>query len=331
MANATISAPQDTQTGNFSASVSFGSPVTDFQKTGVHLRALSENGITGVDFALTGTDDTYALAFTLPANKGGIFEISIIGMVTPQGETEAEAVMSNTAVVIYDTRTNIIATFGTVEYRNGGVIVVPVTFEESVIAPSKSIFEVSHASGDALTDVTYYIVGTGTAYELFFQIPPDRNGSFNITANGSVLKNATKVWENVAASPATFTVNYDTRVPRIVNFDIPKNYTPGQKFDVILQFNTQVTLSPLPQGSTSFLDHFIFEGADLGQANIYRKTNDTYPTLPIADPLPAEWVNTNLTTETATIYLIRFPSVDANATGIFNMTMKEDAVRGPVS
>lgn len=225
------------------------------------------------------------------------------------------------------------ATFGTIEYRDGGVIAVPVTFAENVIAASKSIFEITHVSGDALTDMEYRLIGQNTAFKLIFEVPPDRSGSFQIAANGDVFKVSSGTWENVVNSQAVAdrTFSYSTLEPRIMDYDIPENYTPGEIFDVILQYEEPVTLSPLPQGSTSFLDHFIFEGADLGHANIYRKTDDVYPTLPITDPLPAEWVNTDLTTASATIYLIRFPKVNQNATGIFNMTLRPGSVRGPVS
>ena len=81
----------------------------------------------------------------------------------------------------------------------------------------------------------------------------------------------------------------------------------------------------------TFLDHFIFEGADLGTPNLYRKLDDTYPELPIDDDLTQGWSNLNLTTEAATIYLMRFASVNENATGIFNLTLRENAVRGPIS
>ena len=337
MANATITAPQDKQTGNFSASVAFDASVTGFEKTDVRLRALSGNGITGVDFALTGTGDTYALSFTLPTDKAGIFEIRVTGMVTPQAETEAEAVTADTAVVIYDTRAHIIATFGTVEYRDAGVVVVPVTFAEAVIAPSKSVFDVSSVSGDALTDVTYTLTGSGTAYELAFQVPPDRNGSFQITVSGGhVLKDATKTWEGVSAVAKT--VAYDTRIPRIVNFDIPENYEHGKPFDVRIAYNVRVTGW---HANNTFTDIFIEEGAHLGASVPYKWTGSTPPDF--ETPVPDDLAGTDwqvLATppgghqgawhgEEGQYYLIRFPNVENTATGVFQMTPRDSGVRGP--
>ena len=225
------------------------------------------------------------------------------------------------------------ATFETVEYRGNGVISVPVTFGENVIAPSKSIFEITHVSGDALTDIEYRLIGQNTAFELIFEIPPDRKGSFQVAANGDVFKVSSRAWDNVTATPKT--IVYSTAVPFIKNFDIPANYTPGEVFDVVLQFNVAATfVDPTERfgnDDATFLDHFIFEGADLGTPNLYRKLDDTYPELPIDDDLTQGWSNLNLTTEAATIYLMRFASVNENATGIFNLTLRENAVRGPIS
>ena len=334
MPNATIQSLTQTQTANFSTTVMFpNGAVTGLEKTDINLRARTENGITGVDFSIVGTQPTanFTLMFTLP-NAQGSFSIEITGMVTPQGGSTPEAVMSNSVVVHYDTTGNVTVTFGTVEYRDGGEIAVPVTFGEAVVANAKTVFPITHVSGDDLAGIEYYLLGENTAWELVFQIPPDRKGRFRISANGDVLKSSSAIFDNVLATPIE--VDYSTVVPELVDYDIPSEYTPGETFDVILQFNTDVTLSPAPAGG-SFLDHFIFEGADLGGANIYRKTNNTYPTLPIPD-FPdvngnTDWVQTDLTTETATLYLLRWAPVQGNPEGVFNMTVRPGAVRGPVS
>lgn len=222
---------------------------------------------------------------------------------------------------------NVTATFKNIEYRENGVISVPVTFSENVSAPSKTIFGIKHVSGDTLQGIDYRLVGKNTAYTLVFEVPPDRSGRFQITANGEVLS-ATGSWDNVVAS--ALDVNYDTSIPRLKDYDIPEDYTAGEIFDVILQFDTDATVSPEPTGGT-FLDHFIFEGADLGTPNLYRKTDGVYPTLPIAETLPSEWTQANMTTEEATIYLLRWDPVVGNPKGIFNLTVREGAFRGPVS
>ena len=348
MANATIAPPMGTQTSDFNATVTFDAAVTGFDEMNVQLLALTGNGIMDIGFVVSGSGAAYNVAFTLPEDVSGSFSIAITGMVTPEGGS-AEAVMSNTATIVYDNVTNITATFGTVAYNADGEIVVPVTFAEAVIAPSKSVFIVAYVSGDALTDATYYIVGTGTAYELVFQIPPDRKGRFRITPDGFVLKHGTKVWDNVIGSPTMLTVNYDTRTPRIVNFDIPENYTPRQKFYVRVAYNVVVTGW---HANNTLTDIFLSEGAHLGTPTPYKWVGSLPPdfdtavpddlagtdwqllaTPPGGDPTPGnndfdddgQWHG-----ESGQYFLIEW-TVDANATGVFQMIPRDGGVRGPVS
>lgn len=226
------------------------------------------------------------------------------------------------------------ATINDAEYREGGVIAVPLIFAETVIIPSKTVFAVTHVSGDALTGIRYVLLGEGTAYELVFTVPPDRRGSFKISAAGDVLL-ATGIYENVVATAKT--VAYDTSVPRLKNYDIPEDYTPGEIFDVILQFDIKCTLNN-PQEhfgdeDARYTDFFIFEGAVLNTdpPNFYRKTDDTYPSeLPLLKDLGTDWTQEGLEKEEATIYLLRWNEVQPDAEGIFNLTMKPGFVRGPV-
>ena len=129
---------------------------------------------------------------------------------------------------------NLTVTFGTVEYRDGGVIAVPVTFGENVSAPSKTVFAVS---GDTLAGITYVLLGSGSAYELVFTVPLDRSGSFQISANGDVLL-GTGVWEAVTATPLD--VDFDTRAPRIVNF-VSDPVVPEERLTFRIALNTVVT------------------------------------------------------------------------------------------
>ena len=238
------------------------------------------------------------------------------------------------------------ATFGTVEYREGGVIAVPVTFGENVIAPSKSIFEVKHISGDALTDIGYRLIGKNTAFELLFEIPPDRSGSFQITANGDVFKVSNSTWDNIAITAKT--VNYGTLAPRIVDYDIPENYTVGEKFDVKIDVGTVAT----GLHANNVQDVFILEGAAnlMGTPTPYKWTGTKAPNLqtvlpdaltgtdwqqltapPAGKPTPGrnnfdadgQWHG-----ESGQYFLVRW-TVDKGTTGIFSMTLRENMLRGP--
>lgn len=225
------------------------------------------------------------------------------------------------------------ATFGTVEYRDGGIVALPLTFAENVIVPAKTVFEITQVSGDALAGITYYLVGENTDYEAVFKIPQDRSGSFRISANGDVLKTATGIWDNVIMQPKT--VDYSTAVPKLKNYDIPEYYVRNVRFYVIFQFDTDCTVNdPITffgDDNANYLDFFIFEGADLGTPNLYRKIDDVYPTLPLPASLGTDWTQADLQSTEATIYLLRWDAVNGSAEGIFNITIKPGFVLGPVT
>ena len=335
MANANITAPTTTQNGDFNVTVTFENPITDFGAGKVSITAVTGNGITGVTFEVMGEGTTYNLPFQLPEDVQGSLRITISGQVTREGSTTPEGVMANSPVVTYNNITNVTATFGDVSYRDNGVIAVPIAFAEAVIAPSKSICKISHVSGDALSDIDYRLIGKGTDYALITTVPPNRAGSFEVAIAGDVLKVASRIWDNVIATPKT--VAYNTTVPELIDYDIPENYVVGEKFDVVLVFNVPVTfIDPQERfgknSPATFLDHFIFEGAALGTPNLYRKTDNTRPTLPIAATLAAaDWTQADLTTVPASIYLLRWTEVESGASGSFNVTLKPNSVRGPVA
>ena len=131
------------------------------------------------------------------------------------------------------------ATFGVIDYRENAVISVPIDFRESVIVPSKTVFEVTHVSGDALVGISYVLLGKDTAYELVFSVPLNRSGSFRISANGDVLKIATGEFESVTVAPVV--VSYSTTEPMIVDFDVPAGYDLGSPVDIFVAYNVIVT------------------------------------------------------------------------------------------
>ena len=341
MPNANITATPGTQTGNFNVMVTVDVPINALAKTNVNLRALTENGVTGIDFEIMGSGKTFNLPFSVPSNVEGSFEIALTGTVTPQGGSSPEAIMANTLKVMYDSTVNVTAAFGTMEYRYDGVLAIPINFVESVIAPAKSICEVAHVSGDELTGVDYRLIGKDRNFELVFEMPHDRKGSFKVGITGDVFKVATHVWDNVIIPPIT--VNYDTRVPTIVNYDIPANYVIGEKFDVRIALNVPATGW---HANNTLTEIFIEEGARLGTPLPYKWTgaepSDLRAFLQIA--LPNDLTGTDwqvLETppgghsgewhgEEGQYFLIRYPKVDENATGIFNLTLREKAIRGPI-
>ena len=347
-----------TQASSFDVLVEFTEgEVSGFAKTNVEISddALLDsdnNPITGTGRNITDFDlypdpdmdsrnEDYRLHFSVPSDVSGNLTVRLTGSVTPDGSSQAEAISANAITVQYDTNTAVSATFGTVAYQDGGVVVVPVTFGSDVVAPSKTVFSVSHVSGDELAGIEYYIVGEDAAYELIFQIPADRSGRFSVGADGAVLKE-TGIWVPVTVASA-LTVPYSTIAPEIVDFDIPASYVAGQKFDVRVAWNVLVTGWHANNTFTKPHGIFLPEGANLGSALPYKWVGTSPPdfTVPVPDDLTGtdwrllatppgghegEWHG-----EEAQYFMIRFPSVEANATGIFSMTLREgNPIRGPI-
>ena len=350
MANATITAPTTIQNGS-TVSVTLDVAIAALADANIQLTGRTENGASGVTFTISGTGTNWTLTFAVPATSEGSFEIRIVGMVTQTASgSMPEGVMSDSAIVHYDTTSGVTATLGAVEYRDGGVIAVPVAFGENVIAPSKSIFEITHVSGDALTAIVYRLIGAGTAFALIFEIPPDRKGRFEIGAKGDVFKVASSVWDNVKATPKT--ISYNTIVPRLVDYDIPENYTPGANFDVRIAYNVQVT----GLSDNNVHQVFLLEGAAdmMGTPTPYKWTGDSPPDFDVAVPedlTGTDWqqlqsppadVPTTAENEfdangfwhgaanEGQYFLIRWV-VQENTSGIFSMTPRDGTVRGPVS
>lgn len=201
MANATLSTPQTVKTGTFSVMLSIDR-VTGVDKTDFNMHALSGNGIKDVDFEIAGDEPntTFNLMFTVPTEAVGSFELSMTGMVTPADgsqSAEPEPVVSNTLLIVYDTTVAVKMTFGEVEYRENGEIVVPATFDEDVIILSKAVFTLFTVSGDTLAGVDYFVRGEKTDYEIVFQTGSGHKGSFKVKPTGRVLKVSTGVWDDV--------------------------------------------------------------------------------------------------------------------------------------
>lgn len=249
----------------------------------------------------------------------------------------------------------IAATFGTVEYRDGGVIAIPLTFTADVIVPSKSICRVTHVSGSDLTGVNYRMIGKGRAFETVVEMPPDRKGSFSVDITGTVLNASTSEWDTVTV--AAKTVTYDTRVPVLIDYDIPANYGFGEKFYVLVAFFTVVT--GWHQNNT-LTQIFIEEGAHIGTPTPYKWIGTEPPDIhaevtgalsadksmigtewqrlsapPAGTPTPGmngfsddgtEWHG-----ESGQYFLVLF-DVSATARGVFNLTLRQPSIlRGPVS
>ena len=258
MANATIGNIRGTQTGSFNIVVSFSDDdavpivVTDLEKSNFVLTAISGNGVTDVDFSISDTapSTSFNLGFSLPSRQEGSFRVEMTGTITPQGGT-SETITSNRIVVYYDTISTVGSSFGSETFQ-GVKVTVPLTFIESVIASDNSIFHVEHVSGDDISDIEYYLNGSGTTFELLFVIPLNRKGAFRVFANGDVYKISSGIWDNIAIAPKT--VDYDTTVIKIIDTVEPAVInTSSQRagYDVLVRFNEAlpVTGTGTPEAS----------------------------------------------------------------------------------
>lgn len=251
-------------------------------------------------------------------------------------------------------------TFGTVEYRENGVIAVPLTFGSNIIVPSKTICQFSNPTsdpGDGIAGIEdFYLVGENTAYELVVQIGEEKQGRFVLGFAGSVLKASSGVWDHIVAT-ATLTVSYNTTQPDLIDYEIPGDYNFGEKFYVLVEFKTVVTGWHLNNTITQI---FIEEGAHIGTPTPYKWIGANPPDIhapvtgelsadkqfigtdwkrlsapPAGTPTPgmngfsddgAEWHG-----ESGQYFLISF-EVSITARGIFNLTLRQPSIlRGPVS
>lgn len=342
MATATISPPSGTQQGNFVVGITFDVGLIDFTADTLSVTAVSGNGITGVTFVVLPDHDmdssTYNVSFMLPEDVQGSLQIDITGMVTRVGSRQPEAVVATAVTVAYDNTSNISVTFGQVAYRDGGEIVVPVTVAEPVIVNAKTVFPITSVDDSDLSGIAYVLLGEDDTYELIVTVPPDRRGSFQISADGNVWKVATGTWDNIVATPLT--VAFNTAVPQIVDFDIPAFFEAGKKFYVRVALNTLVTGWHL---NNTFTEIFIEEGARLGTPLPYKWVGTAAPDIhaPLPDPLPSDWQLLASPPgghqgpwhgEEGQYFLIEFSQVPDTAVGNYQMSLRPNSsLRGPVS
>ena len=188
----------------------------------------------------------------------------------------------------------------------------------------------------------YYIIGENSNYDLIIQIKKGSSGSFIYSLEGTVFKDSD--WKSITTTDSleTRSFSYSNKEPNI-EFDIPEQYIPGEKFDIVMISDIPITFNdPEEQFNhpdATILDQFDFSGADLGTPNIYRKLSDgdgsfSYnPQTPIDnfdDPNgESGWTVFHRTLIPSKFYLIRFSEVNQTATGFFDLTLKPGSVRGP--
>ena len=286
--SAVVGSSAVTQSGDFSLTVTFTEPVSGFTSSNVSISitgvSTPGNGITNVYTEVTGSDDTYNIRFTLPQDKIGSFNVTLTGNVTQLSDDSDRTISSNTQLVKYNNVSSISVGFGTIFYGADGLIKIPITFPEDVIYFSKTDCELTQIYGSDIYDFNYYLVGSGTDYELVIEPSSDRVGMFSVDITGYAFKVSTQTYDDVTVTPVY--VPYNSRTPEIVSYDSPTELSPGI-FDVVWE---------LDHPDVGFdNDDLIYEGDIEGvdfETNpplIYRATNlDVLPELPAN---PADFSN----------------------------------------
>ena len=364
---ATLTGPENTQTEDFNVNAVFGEGITSLPESVVDVLPREGNGDIGVTFIITGSGDSYVIEFTLPDDVEGAFTVQIIGNVTATGGVTPEVVMANTVTIYYNTQ---LITYR--ENSSGDLeIVVPIQFSENVLFLTKEHFDITKEYttvgivSDIIDDIEYYLLGMNRDYQLVFIPKIDRIGVVGIDLNKSIIKEFELLSTMEFATdfiPINFT--YDTRIPKLVDWDILPIITEGI-WDLYLEFDIE---------STGLIkDKLLQEGADLGDYVIYRWNGVSIPDYkknsasygndrasivdefafidgdnPSFDTLLDEvgdWIKLTTTSgETPNIdeisygntvptmfYMIRHINrqVHVDAGGIYNLTLLQDAVRGP--
>ena len=327
MPNAVITAPTDTQSGNFNVAVAFGVDVEDFTAANVDISGgPSGNGDTDVLITVSGSGQNYNVFFDLPDDVIGGFTIALTGNVTVSGA--AEAITATAKAVTYDNRSTINATWGPIDYQEDGVIEVPVTFAQAVCYMERSNINLQRVSGtNTVFEVSVHQDSTNAAiWYVRVRVPIDTSGAFSLNFQRRVLL-CPDVHDDVTIDPLT--VNYGYITPFILDSDIPNEYVVGENFDIKMAFNTKVT----GIANNNIQDVFILEGANLGTPDAYRWVGTSVPNIhdKLPDTLPAEWtlLPSLPTLEEVQYLLIRFANITI-AEGVFNMTLRSGTLRGTV-
>ena len=197
---------QGIQRGDFHVQVVLDFPVLDLNNENVVIESVDGNGVDGVAVTIFGSATNWSLSVSLPESVEGRLKMAICGRLTRLGGLESEGVESDTITVAYNNIESVRAEFGDVFYRDRS-LVVPVLFEDIVVADSPTLFEVDFVDGYDLFEMDYQLYGDGRFYELVFDIPRHRKGVFRIRAIGDVISRGVFVVVIVD----TLLVEYDTR------------------------------------------------------------------------------------------------------------------------
>ena len=191
---------------------------------GNNIRIRMSSDVSASDVTLVSVSDNAALlSIELPSERIGSFTIRVRGSIRVNGATES--ITTTDKVVSFDTMSSLSAGFGKPSYRGEGILAIPITFGFDVIAPSRSIFVLTHVAGEEVSLIDSYIVGAGREYELILLLPRDSEGLFTIAAAGTVFKTFSETYDSVALTPMLVVWSY--RLAEISVLGEPKEVSKG--------------------------------------------------------------------------------------------------------
>lgn len=255
--NAVISNDISTHIGNFSVNIAFAAEVADFVIADLTFAAVSGNGLTNIKWTLTGSGGNYMVNVSVPDSVTGAFSVAITGQVMVDGT--AVDVVATAKTFRYDTVFDVKTNFLDLIYNDiEKNIVLPITFEESVIWFDKSdLFFAKHA-GSPIYLLEHYVRGEDADYEVVFY--PERGtwGAMCVDLTGEVIKEADLVREIIHVDPLL--ISYNNLIPLLANVDTPFRSEDGW-WNIFLSFEAPIS---------GFGVHSIITGIEHEQSFIYR-------------------------------------------------------------
>ena len=179
---ANITKPFGVLCGACNIFVSLLTPIQELKKENINL----SGDLKDIRYNIAGKDASWYIEFVFPANKKGKFKLELIGHATPLEESKSKLLEHISVDIEYDTHHIIPAQWGTVVYNNKQII-VPITFEQKVIALTTDLFDIDTGTYNLKPQI-YGIGNTGMAYQLEFDITKIPNCEIKVALNKEVIK-----------------------------------------------------------------------------------------------------------------------------------------------
>ena len=255
--NAVISNEISTHIGNFSVNIAFASDVTEFVLSDLTFTAVDGNGLTNITRSLTGSGGNYMVNVSVPDSVTGSFSVAITGQVMVDGLSERVVATAKTFRydTVFDVKTNFLDLIYNDIEKN---IVLPITFEESVIWFDKSDLSMEKKAGSEAYLLEHYVRGEDADYEVVFIPEGGTWGAMCVDLTGEVIKEADLVREIVHVDPLL--ISYNNLTPTLADVDTPFKSDDGW-WNVGLSFEHSVV---------GFGIHSIITGIEHDSDFIYR-------------------------------------------------------------